>query len=55
VNDLASSPILATWTFSHINGTVYTGTGKPVGDLPVNVNQSTFTLKVSGGGKLKKQ
>ena len=55
VNDLASSPILATWTFSHINGTVYTGTGKPVGDLAVNVNQSTFTLKVSGGGKLKKQ
>lgn len=55
VNALAASPLPATWTFSHINGTVYTGTGKPVGDLANNVNQSTFTLKVSGGGKLKKQ
>lgn len=55
MNELAASPLPATWTFSHINGTVYTGNGKPVGDLSNNVNQSTFTLKVSGGGKLKKQ
>lgn len=55
VNDLAASPATADWTFSHINGTVYTGNGKPVGDYSLNVNQSTFTLIVSGGGKLKKQ
>jgi hypothetical protein len=54
-NDLAASAVLADWTFTHINGTVYVGKGKPVGDLSNNVNQSTFTLKVSGGGKLKKQ
>lgn len=54
LNDLAADPVLADWTFSHINGTVYGGTGKPVGDLSGNGNAATFTLKVSGGGKLKK-
>jgi hypothetical protein len=54
-NDMAASPVLADWTFTHINGTIYVGKGKPVGDLANNVNQSTFTLKVAGGGKLKKQ
>jgi hypothetical protein len=52
---MAESSVLASWTFTHINGTVYVGTGKPVGDLAANVNQTTFTLKVSGGGRLKKQ
>lgn len=54
-NEMAASPVLADWTFTHINGTVYVGKGKPVGDLINNVNQSTFPLKVAGGGKLKKQ
>lgn len=52
--DLASSPVLADWTISHINGTVYGGKGKPVGDLNGNGNTATFPLKISGGGKLKK-
>lgn len=39
----------ATWTFLHINGTVYRGKGKPVGDLKLNVNAGTFSLMVSGG------
>jgi hypothetical protein len=52
---LASDPATSDWTFSHINGAVYTGNGKPVGDLQLNVNQTTFKLKVGGGGKLKKQ
>lgn len=55
VENMASSPLLADWTFSHINGTVYVATGKPVGDKELNVNQSTFSLTVAGGGKLKKQ
>jgi hypothetical protein len=54
-NEMAASAVLADWTFASINGTVYVGKGKPVGELQNNVNQSTFTLKVSGGGKLKKQ
>lgn len=52
---LMDSPVLANWTFSHVNGTVYSGKGKPVGDLQGNGNAATFTLKISGGAKLKKQ
>jgi len=41
--------------FSNINGTIYAGTGQPVGDVQMNGNASSFTLKVAGGGKLTKQ
>lgn len=51
---LNASPELSDWTFTHINGTVYGGKGKPVGDMQGNGNAATFTLKVSGGGGLKK-
>lgn len=50
---MTASPVLADWTFSHINGTVYAGKGKPVGDINANGNSATATLKVSGGGVLK--
>lgn len=52
--ELAESPVEAEWTITHINGTVYGGTGKPVGDMQGNGNAATFTLKISGGNKLKK-
>lgn len=52
---MAESPVLADWTFTHINGTVYVGKGKPVGDLAANLNQTTFPLKVAGGSKFRKQ
>jgi len=51
---LAGSPVTADWTISHINGVVWGGNGKPVGDYEGNGNASTFTLTLSGGGKLKK-
>jgi hypothetical protein len=51
---LASSPIQADWTISHINGTVWGGKGKPVGEYTGNGNQATFPLVLSGGGKLKR-
>jgi hypothetical protein len=51
---LAGSPVLADWTLTHINGTVWGGTGKPVGDIQPNGNAATFTLKISGSGVLKK-
>lgn len=54
ITNMAGSPIDAEWTFSHVNGSVYKGTGSPVGDQQANANAATFTLKVSGGGKLKK-
>lgn len=45
--ELAADPVPAVWTFSIINGTVFQGTGMPVGDLQGNINQATFTLKVA--------
>lgn len=51
---LASSPDQADWTFTSVNGTIYGGKGKPVGDLQGNGNAATFALKISGGGTLKK-
>lgn len=53
IEALAASPVPAEWTFSHINGIVYGGTGMPVGDIEANGNAGTFTLKVAGGGKMK--
>jgi len=55
IAQLSESSLLGDWTFSSINGTVWTGKGKPVGDYEGNGNNPTFTLVVSGGGKLKKQ
>lgn len=51
---LAGDPVDADWTMTHINGTVYKGTGAPVGDQQGNGNSAQFTLKVAGGGKMKK-
>jgi len=49
---LAASPIQGDWTFTHINGKVYAGKGKPVGDMTASTKDSKFTLKIAGGGKL---
>lgn len=43
---LQADPVDADWTVTHINGNVYKGTGRPVGDLQVDMNAGTFTLKV---------
>ncbi len=52
---LAGDPLDADYTISHINGSIYGGTGRPVGDIAGNGNAATFPLKLSGGGVLKKQ
>lgn len=54
IADLSGSAVQADWTFESVNGTVWGGQGKPVGDYEGNGNNPTFTLLVSGGGKLKK-
>lgn len=51
---LAASPILADWTITHINGTVWGGKGKPVGDINGNTNTAQMSIKLSGGGLLTK-
>lgn len=54
MRNLSASPVLASWTISHINGTVWGGLGKPVGDIQGNGNDATFALKLQGSGVLKK-
>lgn len=54
LSELAGDPVLADWTITHINGTVWGGKGKPVGDVQGNGNAATFTLKLGGSGRLKK-
>lgn len=50
INQLAASPVPATWTFSFLNGAVYKGTGFPVGDFQPSVNDGKATLKVGAPG-----
>lgn len=52
--DISEQTEEADWTIESVNGTIYGGKGLPVGDLNWNGNASTFTFKVSGGGKLLK-
>lgn len=54
LSSLAASPILADWDITHIDGSVYRLRGKPVGDVQGNANAATTTLKVAGGGTMKK-
>lgn len=51
---LAASPVLADWTITHINGTVWGGKGKPVGDINGNTNTAQMPIKLAGGGLLTK-
>jgi hypothetical protein len=37
-----------------INGAVYKGKGRPVGDIQTDSNAGTMTLKIAGGGTLEK-
>lgn len=46
--ELSASSVLADWTISMINGTVWGMTGKPVGDIQPDTNAATFTLKIAG-------
>lgn len=53
LNALAASPDPAVWTVSLINGRVYKGSGKPVGDLKVESNTGNITTKFAGGAFVK--
>ena len=49
IADLQADPEEADWTFSVINGTVFSGKGIPVGDIAPDINAGTVTLKVASG------
>lgn len=53
IADLMASPVPADWTFEVINGTIYGGSGMPVGDIQPDVNAGTVTLKVAGPSFVK--
>jgi hypothetical protein len=52
--DLAGDPAEATYKISHINGSVYSGSGFPVGDLSADTGNATFKLVLQGSNTLQK-
>ena len=51
--DMAASPVLGDWTINHLNGKVWAGKGKPVGDINGDTNTALITLKLAFTNKLK--
>ena len=49
LKNLAASSTPAVVTFSLINGRIYKGSSKPVGDLKVETNTGNVTVKFAGG------
>lgn len=52
--NLSEHPDEGVWTFSHVSGAIWKGTGTIVGEISADTNTGQLTLKVSGGGKLEK-
>lgn len=50
---LAASFEQATWTITHILGTVWRGRGKHVGEISIDTNTAQFSAKIAGGGILE--
>lgn len=53
LNIMAASPALGAWQINLISGGIYTGNGAPVGDIAMDTNAGTITLKISGNGELQ--
>lgn len=47
IDKMSGDVAAAEWTVTLINGSVFGGTGKPVGDLSNDTQAATFTLKVN--------
>jgi hypothetical protein len=54
LNAVAAATSPTDWTFTSINGTVYSGVGTIDGDLQGDLSAPTISLTVKGGGKLTK-
>lgn len=52
--NIAASPELGTWTFTHISGVIWRGRGKVVGDIQPDTNTAQMPLKIAGSGRLVK-
>lgn len=53
LSDMAASSVLAEWTITITNGTIFIGTGKPVGDVNANTNSPEATLKLAFEGQVQ--
>lgn len=53
VKALAASSVATDFTFSCINGSVWSCSGIPVGDIQPDVNTGLFTLKVNTGNMVQ--
>lgn len=42
------------FTIRHINGTIWAGVGKVVGDIQGGSQEATIPIKLAGGGRLRK-
>ena len=51
---LSADPVPAQWTFTHVNGSVWSGEGKPVGDIDGDTLESTIPVKIAGGRQLQR-
>ena len=49
IQALAGSSVPGVWVLSLINGTIWKGSGKPVGSYETELNAGTMTLKVNAG------
>ena len=54
LNAVSAATSATDWTFTSINGTVYSGVGTIDGDLQGDLSAPTISLSVKGGGKLAK-
>jgi hypothetical protein len=48
---LSNSFLPTTWTFTCIDGTIYTAVGSIVGDIQMDRSKSTLPFKAMGGGQ----
>ena len=54
LNKLAGHPVNADWTITSVNGAIYGGNGRPVGEVTGNTNTAQITLKLAFEGELQK-
>lgn len=52
--EMQESSLLGTWSISNLDGVTYRGVGCHVGDLQLDTNAGTVTLKVAFSRKLEK-
>jgi hypothetical protein len=54
LNIMSASPVLGSWQFELISGSIFIGQGCPVGAISTDTNAGTLTLKCAGNGELQK-